>query len=228
MDYKNLFYFDIETTSKYRNLIEFENNDKKGYELFLKKLNRKSDNYIDWKDEPSKVYMDKSPLIPEYGKIVCVSMAYYRNDEIKIKSVYGEDEEKIVNEVYKIFENIGRNTTFGTCGYYIKGFDIPWLNKKMMKYGLEIPILLKTFNIKPWDKNVFDLAEVWRSNGTLENVSFDEMLHDLGVESPKDDISGEDVGKVYWIDENLERIKDYCEKDVIACVEAAKRIINLI
>jgi len=228
MNYKNLFYFDIETVSKYKNLIEFEDNDKRGYELFLKKLARKSDNYPDWKEEPSIVYINKTPLMPEYGKIVCVTMAYYKNDELKMKSVYGDDEEKIVRDTHKIFDNIGKNTTFGSCGYYIKGFDIPWLCKKMMKYGLEIPIMLKTFNIKPWEKNVFDLAEVWRSSGTLENVSFDEMLHDLDVKSPKDDISGEEVGKVYWQDEDLERIKDYCEKDVISCVDAAKKISNLI
>jgi len=228
MDYKNLFYFDIETVSKYRNLIEFEDNDKRGFDLFLKKLKRKSDNYLDWKDEPAKVYVDKSPLMPEYGKIVCVTMAYYKNDKLKMKSVYDDDEKKLVTEVHKNFDNISRNTTFGSCGYYIKGFDIPWLCKKMMKYELKIPTLLKTFGVKPWDMNVFDLAEIWRSSGTLENVSFDEMLHDLDVVSPKDDISGEDVNNVYWRDGDLERVKDYCEKDVIACVDAAKKLSNII
>jgi len=228
MNYKNLFYFDIETVSKYRNLIEFEDNDERGYKLFLKKLDRKSDNYTDWKKEPSLVYVDKSPLMPEYGKIVCVSMAYYRNDKLKMKSVYNDDEETLIIEVHKVFDNISKNTTFGNCGYYIKGFDIPWLNKKMMKYGLKIPNMLRTFGVKPWDMNTFDLAEIWRSSGTLENVSFDEMLSDLDVDSPKGDISGEDVSRVYWQDGNLERIKEYCENDVIACVDAAKKLSNIV
>jgi len=228
MNYKNLFYFDIETVSKYKDISEFKELDKRGFELFLRKLDRKSDNYKDWKKNPDIVYKEKSPLMPEYGKIVCVSMAYYKDDDLKKISLCGDDEEKIINGVSRAFKNIGDNTTFGLCGYYIKGFDIPWLNRKMIKYDIEIPSLLKTFNIKPWDMNVYDLAEVWRTNGTLESCSFDEMLYEMDIGSPKDDISGRNVNDVYWIDNDINRIKDYCEKDVEATIKAAKKLTGLV
>jgi len=224
MNYKNLFYFDIETVSRYKNISELEKNDKRGYELFLKKIKRKSIRFQEWNDDKDTIYKNKSSLIPEYGKIVCVSMAYYKNDELKIKSVYNDDEQEIVIEVNNIFNNISKNTTFGLCGYYIKGFDIPWLNKKMMKYELKIPSILKTFNIKPWNMNVYDLSEIWKSNGTLEHSSFDEMLFELNVDSPKENMSGEDCSSVYWGDNDLEKIKIYCENDVIACVNAAEKL----
>ncbi len=228
MDYKELLYFDIETVSKYRNINEFKNNDKRGYDLFIRKMNRKSDKFTDWKEDENTVYMNKSTLIPEYGKVVCVTMAYFNKDGLKIKSIYNHDEKILIMEVHKILTYINNKTLFGLCGYYIKGFDIPWLNKKMMKYGLKIPQFLKTFNVKPWDMNVFDLSEIWRSNGTLEHSSFDEMLYMLNLNSPKTIMSGSDTNKVYWEEDNIEQIKDYCEDDVKSCVDAAIKIHNFI
>jgi predicted PolB exonuclease-like 3'-5' exonuclease len=49
------------------------------------------------------------------------------------------------------------------------------------------------------------------------------MCYELGVESPKDKINGGDVNTYFW-NGKLEEIKEYCEKDVKACIEAAKRI----
>ena len=223
MNYKNLFYFDIETVSKYKDITEFEVKDNRGYKLFLQKIKRKK-----WEGDTNTLYNDKATLMPEYGKIVCVSMAIYKDNEIKVKSIYDDNEEILMKKVHKTFSSISAKTILGSCGYYIKGFDIPWLNRKMMKYDLKIPNLLKTFNIKPWEMNVFDLAEIWRSNGTLEYASFDEMLNELGIESPKNDISGGDVNRVYWEEHNLIRIKEYCENDVVACVNAAKKLSNII
>lgn len=227
MDYKNLVYFDIETTSKYKTLNDFRHDDKRGYDLFMKKIDRKSVRFEEWKEDPGKVYKDKTPLMPEFGKILCVTIAYFKGDDLKLKSVFGHDEFILIKETHKIFNNISK-TTKGLCGYYIKGFDIPWLNKKFMRYGLRIPNVLRTFNVKPWDMNVYDLAEIWRGNGTLENSSFDEMLYDMQVESPKDDISGEDVYKTYWIHEDLDSVVKYCEKDVIASVDVTKKLSSLI
>lgn len=222
--YKNLFYFDIETTSYYQSLDTFKNLDERGYDLFMRKIERKSVNFADWKADPAEVYLNKAPLMPEYGRILCVTMAFYKGDEMLLKSIYGDDEEKLVKEVWSIFKKISETTNKGLCGYYIKGFDIPWLARKMMEYGLKIPQVLCTFNVKPWEMNVYDLAEIWKNKGTLENISFDEMLYKLDVTSPKSDISGGDVGKVYWVDGDLERVKVYCENDVIACVDAMKKL----
>jgi hypothetical protein len=37
----------------------------------------------------------------------------------------------------------------------------------------------------------------------------------LGIPTPKDDIDGKDVCRVYWIDKGLARIVEYCQKDVV-------------
>jgi hypothetical protein len=41
----------------------------------------------------------------------------------------------------------------------------------------------------------------------------------LGVPSPKDDIDGSEVAKVFYKDNDIDRIATYCEKDVIAVAQ---------
>jgi hypothetical protein len=227
MNYKELVYFDIETAGMYADLESLKLNDIRGYELFMRKIERKSSQILDWKEDPNDVYLNKSPLIPEFGRIVCVSVSTAVNS-VKMNSYYDEDEEVLINKVHKLFMKISNETSMGLCGFYIKGFDVPWLNRKFLIYGLEIPKILKTFNMKPWEVNMIDLSEVWKSFGTLESVSFDEMLYTLNVESPKSVMAGKDVHYNYWINKDVQKIKTYCEADVISCVRAAKQIAHLL
>ena len=41
----------------------------------------------------------------------------------------------------------------------------------------------------------------------------------FNIPTPKDDISGADVARVYYEENDLERIKIYCEKDVVALIQ---------
>jgi uncharacterized protein YprB with RNaseH-like and TPR domain len=230
INYKNLLYIDIETTSKYKDIDDFKNNDERGYNLFLRKIERKKEKNIDWNNENiNEIYISKSPLIPEYGKILCITMGRIHNNELKLKSIYNDDEKEILKEVHYILKNISNNPNIiGMCGFYIKEFDIPWINKKLLKYDLNVPRIIKTFQIKPWESKIYDLSTIWSSNSRIEKTSFDEMLYELGIDSPKDVISGKDVYNIYWEKNNLIQIKEYCEKDVIACNNSMKKIYNLI
>ena len=44
-----------------------------------------------------------------------------------------------------------------------------------------------------------------------------------GHSNPKDDINGSEVGRVYWQENNLERIQTYCQKDVLAIAQLMRR-----
>jgi len=48
----------------------------------------------------------------------------------------------------------------------------------------------------------------------------------LGVPSPKDDIDGSEVAKVYYQENNIERIVTYCEKDTIAVAQILLKMNN--
>jgi hypothetical protein len=49
------------------------------------------------------------------------------------------------------------------------------------------------------------------------------LAHVFGIPTPKDDINGSDVAKVYWQDNDLKRIVTYCQKDVVAIAQLLLR-----
>jgi hypothetical protein len=45
------------------------------------------------------------------------------------------------------------------------------------------------------------------------------LCHIFKIPTPKDDISGADVARVYYEENDLKRIAVYCEKDVVALIQ---------
>lgn len=52
------------------------------------------------------------------------------------------------------------------------------------------------------------------------------MAHILGIPSPKDDIDGSQVRDVYYVDGDIDRIIEYCEKDTITVAQILLRLRN--
>jgi len=52
------------------------------------------------------------------------------------------------------------------------------------------------------------------------------MAHVLGIPTPKDDIDGSQVARVYYEEKNIDRIVTYCEKDVITIAQILLRLRN--
>lgn len=224
MDYRNLFYFDIETVGKYKDYATFKENDTRGAELFEKK-------YSKWfKDRFSSVedaYLNNAPIHSVYGKIVCVSFGYFTNKNEKgytIGSIYNDDEVILLKEVSELFEKVSRKFMV-LSGFKINGFDIPWLVHKMIKYSIPIPSILQIFDKKPWEINSFDLDEKWRLNEKYY-YSLDEVCYEMDLASPKDDLNGSMVHHTYWIENDLLKIKTYCEKDVKQSMLVGKRMLE--
>lgn len=52
------------------------------------------------------------------------------------------------------------------------------------------------------------------------------MANVLGIPSPKEDIDGSMVGEVYYQENDLERIVQYCERDVVTVAQVFLRLRN--
>jgi hypothetical protein len=60
---------------------------------------------------------------------------------------------------------------------------------------------------------------LWKFGDFKAYTSLSLLCHVFDIPTPKDDISGADVARVYYEDGDLERIKVYCEKDVVALIQ---------
>jgi hypothetical protein len=70
-------------------------------------------------------------------------------------------------------------------------------------------------------------TQLWRF-GDYKNFTSLKLLAALfGIASPKDDIDGKDVGRVYWKEKDLQRIVNYCQKDVVTVAQLLLRFKGL-
>lgn len=226
-DYKKFLFWDIETTGKYGSFADLLSNDPRGAETFEKKWKRMQHS-PGWNCDIEQAWRNKSPLMAEYGLIICLSYGFVnpKNDKMMVKSIKIEhgDEKQLLAEIAVMFNKIS-DFKLIPCGHNIKGFDVPYVVKKMMMYGIKIPAPLNTYNKKPWEVSLVDTAEVWKGL-SWESTSLDEITYALDVPSPKDDLDGAHVFEMYWGIGNVQRIVDYCEKDVFALFNICEKMYS--
>ncbi len=201
------------------------------FDAFLSLLGKwsKKPNAPDW--DVDKWWEEKAHTYPEFCKIICVSYGYFNKGEFVTQSCYGEDENKLLEAfngvLAKAMSFNVKTLNYTLCGYSIKRFDMPWLAKRMMVNGISPHKSISVYGKKPWEVEVFDLPEVWGQGTMGESFTpFELCCVALGIESSKDDISGSEVKEAYYRGE-IERIKTYCEKDVIKSMEVATKLIEL-
>lgn len=222
----NLFYFDIETVGEYKDLNTFRENDKRGYDLYLKRY-KKSNWMRDGEVTLEEAYLNNAPIVSTYGKIVCVSFGYFhtKNENgYSVSSIYNDDEYILMKHVQDLFMKVSQKGLF-LSGYNINIFDIPWLVHKLNKYKLNIPPILRIYGKKPWEIKSFDLFNEWKSTFNRNYTSFDEVCYELDVPSPKDTIDGSQVHGTYWEKNDLNGIVTYCEKDVYSSMLVAEKML---
>lgn len=215
-----LFFFDIETVGEYKNYSEFETLDYKGSELFRRKFDK-----MNWSDKYENIndaYINNAGIISTFGKIVCISYGYIKEDGTYfINSLYGHDEKDIVNRFNKVLDKVGTKM-FNLSGYRILHFDIPWILHKLHKYNIVPSNILYCYDKKPWEMRIVDIANDWKQMFAWTS-SFDEVCYELGVDSPKDEMDGSSVHKSYH-NNDIESIVKYCEKDVKSSIDVSKKI----
>ena len=89
----------------------------------------------------------------------------------------------------------------------------------MIINSIEIPQKLDLFGKKPWEVPHLDTMEMWKFGDYKHFTSLKLLTNILQIPSPKDDIDGSQVAQVYYVDQDIDRIITYCEKDVIAVAQ---------
>jgi predicted PolB exonuclease-like 3'-5' exonuclease len=217
---QDLFMFDIETSGEYPDWETFKLNDERGSKLFEGKYNK-----MNWEEKYGSIneaYLDNAGIVSTYGRIVCISFGFLDDKgEKKIKSFYGDDEKDIVESFNNLLKKI-ETKSFNLSGFRINHFDIPWVLHKLHKYSIEPTNMIYMYDKKPWDMRITDMSDDWKQKFAWA-FSFDEMCYELGVKSPKDNMNGSEVHKAYWNGE-VEKIKEYCEKDVSSSIDCGLKI----
>jgi len=195
------------------------------------------ENYFDWfqkrfpedADKPvGNMFVNRAALVPEFAKVVCVSVAFVLEDgSTRMQSFNNPDEKQLLLEVQKLLYRVGE-LGFFLCGHNVKGFDIPMLAKRMIMNGINPPKILPGHDTKPWEIKALDTKELWQYGGYGSIASLELMCVCLGVPSSKTmEITGNKVHEAFWINKDYEGIKKYCEKDVEVLIDVIKKLTTL-
>ena len=174
------------------------------------------------------VYAKRTALVPEFAKIVCVSVAFVmENGEIKKQSFSGDNEYDLLMEVRTLLDRCSK-LDFYLCGHNLKNFDIPMLAKRMIINGIRPSKMLPSYDTKPWEIKAIDTKDIWQYGAYSAIGSLDLMCACLDIPTPKDGpINGGMVHAAYWGGNRLPEIVKYCEKDVDVLINAILQLKSL-
>jgi len=214
-DLQNLMVLDIETVPQYRNHDELPEH--------MQKLWDQKTQY-NRKDETAEEFYGRAGIWAEFGKIICISVGIFtkgKNNGLRVKSYYSHDEKELLIKFGDLLNS--QPASLILCAHNGKEFDFPYICRRMLVNGLKIPVQLELSGKKPWEINHLDTMELWKFGDYKSYTSLNLLTAIFSIPTPKDDIDGSMVGQVYWVNNDLERISTYCQKDVVATAQLIRK-----
>ena len=208
----NILFLDIETvpmSEEYNQLPD----------VFKKLWDRKAINIATKEKETPEELYERAGIYAEFGKIICISVGYINGNTLKIKSFYGDDEKEVLKEFVELLDRYYSGNNYLLCGHNAKEFDYPYLSRRILINGLQLPKILDISSKKPWEVSHLDTMQLWKFGDYKSYTSLALLTALFNIPTPKDDIEGSDVARVYWKEHDLKRIVKYCQKDVVAVVQ---------
>ncbi len=177
-------------------------------------------------DKTPEALYEKAGIFAEFGKVVCISSGIFKKAEMpgrehpfqfRVKSFYGTDERKILLNFIQLLNQFFDIKKHFLCAHNGQEFDFPYLARRILINGFELPKMLDIAGKKPWETNhLIDTMQLWKFGDYKHFTSLPLLTKIFNIPTPKEDIKGSDVAKVYYEEEDVDRIAAYCQKDVIA------------
>ncbi len=158
-----------------------------------------------------------------YHKVVAIS-AVIADDFgrfLRVSTIKGESEEEMIAEFLRFIDRHNpRLVTFNG-----RGFDIPMLMLRALKYNLSCPAYFESdnpaANKSRWENyrtrysEAFhlDLLDSLGHYGAVRGLKLDTVCQMAGIPG-KFDVSGDEVLELYYKGE-LQKIREYCESDTL-------------
>ena len=212
---QNILFLDIETASQYPSYDELPEK--------WQKLWEKKSNYLIKEGEDHEDTYKKAAIYAEFGKVICISVGVYRivNSKpiFRIKSFYGEDEKEVLGQFCELLRKSFTSTDYLLCAHNGKEFDFPFLARRILVNQLKLPYLLDIAGRKPWEVQHLDTMQLWKFGDYKHYTSLEVLARLFGIDSPKEEIDGSDVGRLYWEEKDIKRIVKYCQSDTLTVAQ---------
>lgn len=221
-DPSRILFLDIETVPMARGFSEV---DERTAKLFADKTR--------WEQERNgksaeELWTERGGIFAEFGRIICIGLGSLHKDgdrlKLRVTSFHGDDEYHVLNSFCDLLNRHYNTDDHWLCGHNGREFDFPWIARRCIVNRIHLPRLLDIGGLKPWEVGHLDTMNLWSFGDRKNFTSLALLTHILGIPTPKDDINGADVARVYYEDKDLARIAAYCRKDVVATTQLYLRL----
>lgn len=223
-DFSNLLFLDIETAAAYKSYQELPER--------MQKLWDKKAAFLRNPDDltPAELY-GQAAIYSEFGKVISIAVGFLKEEEdglaLRIKDISGHDEVELLNAFKTLIEEKFNPAKLILCAHNGKEFDFPYIARRMVINNIAVPKTLQLSGKKPWEIPHLDTLDMWKFGDYKHYTSLDLLAAILDIPTSKDDIDGSQVNHVYYHDNDLERIAQYCKKDVAVLAQVYLRIQQL-
>ncbi|WP_293297760.1 3'-5' exonuclease [Allomuricauda sp.] len=221
LNLEHILFLDIETVPQHQH---FKDLDETGQHLWEQKTQYQR------KDEfTAEEFYGRAGIWAEFGKIICISVGYFTHKgdirSFRVTSFYGS-ENKILIEFKQLLQDHFNHAKHLLCAHNGKEFDFPYIARRMVINGINLPYKLDLFGKKPWEVPHLDTMELWKFGDYKHYTSLKLLSHILGIPSPKEDMDGSMVKDVFYKENDIDRIIAYCELDVVTTAQVFLRMRN--
>ena len=216
-----ILFLDIETVPQQR---RWEDLDPVTASLFTAKTRTDQERQ---QKTAAELYAEKGGILAEFGRVVCIGLGTLHTGELprlRVTSYHGHDERELLLRFCSLMDDHYNSSAHRLCAHNGKEFDFPWLARRCVIHGIPLPRLLDIGGLKPWEVGHIDTMQLWSFGDRKAFTSLALLCHVLGIATPKDDITGADVARVYYEEDGLERVADYCKRDVVATAQVYLRL----
>lgn len=201
---------------------------------------KKADHEFCFQKAQEEVYKEKAVLSPEFSEIICISagMIFQKEGvpingelkyEFKCASFCMESEKELLTTFLANKKSFIHQSDYANNEKYVVTFngslfDIPFLSRRILYNGLELPAVLEVGHLKPWEMgHLIDLKTQIKFGG-MDAPSLESLCTTLGIETAQDKYGEAEKLNEAFKAKQFDFIKQYCEQDIYALAQVYLRL----
>lgn len=223
-DFGRLLFLDLETVAT---AVSYENLPDKWQQLWQEHI--KYFRYTDGlENDPAALFDKQAALESAFARLVCIGTGlFYLNDKgqrcLRVGTIVHEQESQLLQAFLQMIENPFWRRGVHFCSHNGKDFVYPFLSRRILVNGLDLPQSIDLRYTKPWEVPHVDTMELWRFGDSRYRTSLNTLAALFDIET-QHTYEPQNSGKVFYEEKNIGKIKQQSRCDVITTAQVFLRL----
>ena len=222
----HILFVDIETASGSASYQELDPRIKYHWDRKASFLNNPN-NYTN-----DELYTDRAGIFAEFGQVLTIAVGYITHAPnqplgLRVKAFADKNEKKVLEDFKQLLESKFNTDELQLCAHNGREFDFPYICRRMLINGIPLPAVLDISDMKPWEIPILDTMNMWKFGDRKNFTSLDLLASLFNIETSKGDIDGSDVTRVFHQEDGLDRIAEYCKRDIVVTAQLFLKLKSL-